>query len=208
MSDEVLCLLPLVILVPNKDDTASLGRACRENEPILPGCPCDAIDRGAQVMLKDTVVPIVVHVAFPHFHKPTVATRGNHALILRVSPSDLPDWALVCLDGRSCSILTPIGAHIADLQEAIAITAGNLSAIVIKLAIVDVVLMLGVNSEDCVGSRGLSCCLCWLLGRCLGSSSHSSRIHHHVLLLLATHHPVVVPCLAHFSFVSKMAKTH
>ena len=211
MRNEVLCLPPLIILVPYEDNTASLGSTGSKNESILPGCPRDAIHRGAQVLLEDAVVPIVVHVAFPHFDLPVVAASGNDAFILGVGPSHLPDGSLVCFNRCCCCILTTVGAYIADLQKAIAITASHLSAIVIELAIVDVVLMLSVQSEDCVGSGGLGCCLSWLLGMwCLGSPRHSTRVHHHVrlLLLLPTHHSVVVPCLPHFSFVSKMAKTH
>ena len=45
-------------------------------------------------------------------------------------------------------ILLSVVAHTANLQEALAVTTGDLRAIVIELAIIDVIFMLGVNGED------------------------------------------------------------
>ena len=44
-----------------------------------------------------------------------------------------------------CCVLLSIIAYTANLQETLAVTAGNLRAIVVKLAIIDVVLMLSVH---------------------------------------------------------------
>jgi hypothetical protein len=55
----------------------------------------------------------------------------------------------MCLKDDFGMLLTII-AHTANLQEAFAIAAGNLSAIVVKLAVIDVVFMLCVDREDIV----------------------------------------------------------
>lgn len=47
-------------------------------------------------------------------------------------------------------MLLAIIAHTANLQEAFAIAAGDLSAIVVELAIIDVVLMLCIDRKDIV----------------------------------------------------------
>jgi hypothetical protein len=64
-------------------------------------------------------------------------------------PGDLPDRSFMCLKDDFGMLLTII-AHTANLQEAFAIAAGNLSAIVVKLAVIDVVFMLCVDREDIV----------------------------------------------------------
>ena len=61
-----------------------------------------------------------------------------------MGPGDLPDGSLMRLKSDLCILLSVV-AHTANLQEALAVTAGNLGAIVIELAIVDVIFMLSVN---------------------------------------------------------------
>lgn len=55
----------------------------------------------------------------------------------------------MCLKSDFC-VLWAFIAHTANLQEAFAVTACDLGAIVVELAIVDVVLMLSVNREHIV----------------------------------------------------------
>ena len=66
------------------------------------------------MLLEDAVLPVVIHVAFPHPHVLVVAASGDHALILRVGPGHLPDGSLVRLESLT-GVLTAIGAHTADL---------------------------------------------------------------------------------------------
>lgn len=56
----------------------------------------------------------------------------------------MPDGSLMRLKCDLCILLSVV-AHTANLQEALAVAAGNLGAIIIELAIVDVVFMLSVN---------------------------------------------------------------
>ena len=56
----------------------------------------------------------------------------------------MPDGSLMRLKSDLCILLSVV-AHTANLQEALAVTAGNLGAIIIELAIVDVIFMLSVN---------------------------------------------------------------
>jgi len=79
-----------------------------------------------------------------------------------VCPSNLPDGTTVRLE-RSLStlrrllltllllllLLGEIVSHTADLQEAFAVTRGDLSAIVIELTVINVILMLSVDWERC-----------------------------------------------------------
>ena len=51
---------------------------------------------------------------------------------------------------RHLSTLLSIISHTANLQEALAVTARDLCAIVVELAIIDVILMLSVHAEDIV----------------------------------------------------------
>ena len=55
----------------------------------------------------------------------------------------------MCLKSDLCTLL-PIIAHTANLQEALAVTASDLGTIVVKLAIIYVVFMLSVDTEDIV----------------------------------------------------------
>lgn len=55
----------------------------------------------------------------------------------------------MCLKSGICILLSII-AHTANLQETLAVTASNLRAIVVKLAIVDIIFMLRVYREHIV----------------------------------------------------------
>ena len=80
-----------------------------------------------------------------------IATGGNYAFILGVSPGDLPDRSIMCLESVSSLILLAIISHAANLQEAITVTACNLSSIVIELTIIDIIFMLGVDRDNFLG---------------------------------------------------------
>lgn len=75
-----------------------------------------------------------------------------------MSPANLPNGPLVRLKRRQSTLLSVI-AHTANLQEAFAVTAGDLGAIVVKLAIVYVVLVLCVHAEYIIVALGLRCLL-------------------------------------------------
>ena len=75
-------------------------------------------------------------------------------------PGDLPDGSTVSLEWPLTSLhslllilllllllLGKIIAHTTDLQEALAVAGSNLRAIVVKLAIIDVILMLRIDWE-------------------------------------------------------------
>ena len=75
-----------------------------------------------------------------------IATGGDDALILRVGPRDLPDRTFVRREADFLLLLAVI-AHTANLYEAFAVDASNLGAVVVELAVVDVVLVLRVHLE-------------------------------------------------------------
>ena len=64
-------------------------------------------------------------------------------------PADLPNWPFMRLKGHLGTLLSII-AHTANLQEALAVTTRDLCAVVVELAIIDVILMLSVHAEDIV----------------------------------------------------------
>ena len=76
-------------------------------------------------------------------------------------------------------LLSTIISHTTNLQEAFAVTAGDLCAIVIELAVVDILLVLGIDCVHVVLSSLLRGITAWLLGR-LGASHDCTR--HHLLL--------------------------
>ena len=126
-------------------------------------------------------------------------------------PADLPDRSFVRLKCDLSALLSII-THTANLQEALAVAASDLGAIIVELAIIDIVFMLSVYAEDIIlRCRGrllatihrllllLSLRVVRLLGRC----------HHLVVRLLrcvadaAMLHVIVLRILSvHFSFVS------
>lgn len=66
-------------------------------------------------------------------------------------PAYLPDGAVVglesALDSLVLLLLRQVIAHATDLQKAFTIAGSNLGAIVVELAIVDVVLMLRIDCK-------------------------------------------------------------
>ena len=114
-----------------------------------------------------------------------IATGGDDALILRVGPRDLPDRTFVRREADFLLLLAVI-AHTANLYEAFAVDASNLGAVVVELAVVDVVLVLRVHLEGAsrrlllhtwVGLGNPTCqlCLAWLL--LAKSTSHVVECH-------------------------------
>ena len=84
-------------------------------------------------------------------------------------------------------LLSTIISHTTNLQEAFAVTAGDLCAIVIELAVVDILLVLGIDCVHVVLSCLLRGITAWLLGR-LGAT-HDCTWHH---LLLDRWCPIVL----------------
>ena len=108
------------------------------------------------------------------------------------------------LKGGQSTLLSVI-SYTTNLQEALAVTAGDLRAIVVKLAIVYVILVLGVY-HDYVVVLGLRC----LLSAIQGLLWHLLRVYrllrgHSLHLLLRCTIPscsITSKTLTHFSFVS------
>ena len=149
MRCEVLRPHPRVILHSLDNHKAAFRRSCSQDKSVLPGCPCDAVDRGAEIQPEHQILPIIVRVAFPDAYLAIVAARCDYTLVLRMRPADLPDRPFMRLK-RHLSTLLSIISHTANLQEALAVTARDLCAIVVELAIIDVILMLSVHAEDIV----------------------------------------------------------
>ena len=57
----------------------------------------------------------------------------------------------MCLE-CGLSLLLPVTAHTANLQEALAVARGYLRSVIVELAVIDVVLVLRVESKDVGGS--------------------------------------------------------
>jgi hypothetical protein len=106
------------------------------------------------------MLPVVVNVAFPDFDILIVSTCGNDALIPGMCPGDLPHRPIVrlksdiahplitlLLDHLLLLLLGQIIPDTADLQKAFAVTGCHLGPIVVKLAVIDVVLVLSVNRK-------------------------------------------------------------
>ena len=97
-----------------------------------------------------------------------------------MGPGYLPDRAFVRVEDNLLRLLlSTIVSHTTNLQEAFAITASNLCAVVIELAVVDILLVLSVDSVYIVLSRLLRSITTWLLGR-LGAT-HDCAWHHLLL---------------------------
>ena len=64
-------------------------------------------------------------------------------------PADLPDRSFVRLKCDLSALLSII-THTANLQEALAVAASDLGAIIVELAIIDIVFMLSVYAEDII----------------------------------------------------------
>ena len=126
-------------------------------------------------------------------------------------PADLPDRSFVRLKCDLSALLSII-THTANLQEALAVAASDLGAIVVELAIIDVVFMLSVYAEDIIlRCRGhlLATIHRLLLMLSLRVVRLLWRCHHLVVRLLrcvadaAMLHVIVLRILSvHFSFVS------
>lgn len=72
-----------------------------------------------------------------------VATSCKHALVLGMSPGNLPDGTFVHLEGDRLLVLAIFECR--DLKEAIAVARGQASSIKVELAVVNVVLVIGLN---------------------------------------------------------------
>jgi len=102
-------------------------------------------------------------------------------------PGYLPDRAIVSAEyGLLSLLLCTIVSHTTNLQEAFAITASNLCAVVIELAVVDILFVLCIDSMHVVLSGLLRSIRTWLLGR-LGAT-HDRTMHHLLLMLLSSVH--------------------
>ena len=73
-----------------------------------------------------------------------------------MGPRDLPDGSFVRVE-VALNFLIAICAYTTNLHETLAVTAGDLGSVVIELAVIDVVLVVGVQGE-CIRS-GLLCTL-------------------------------------------------
>ena len=76
-------------------------------------------------------------------------------------------------------LLSTVISHTTNLQEAFAVTASDLGAIVIELAVVDILFVLGIDFVHIVLSSLLRGITSWLLGR-LGAT-HDCTWHHLLL---------------------------
>ena len=175
MGNKVLCFLPAIIGCALEDNKTSLSRSCSEDQAIFPGRPRDTVDARLELLGENFVLPAIVKVAFPYLHKAIIAACGDNTLVFGVRPCDLPDRATVSLERPLTSfhglslvllllllLLSEVITHTADLQETFAITRGNLGTIVVKLTIIDIILMLGVDWEG-------SCA--WIGSLCISSST-------------------------------------
>ena len=80
-------------------------------------------------------------------------------------------------------LLSTIIPHTANLQEALAVTTCDLCAVVIELAVVDILLVLGVNRVHVVLRSLLGGINAWLLGRLGATWVTHDRTWHHLLLV-------------------------
>ena len=92
----------------------------------------------------DNFLPVARLVASPNFDFVVVATRRDYGLVLGMCPGNLPRWPLMRLEGLGVLLCT-FACYGRDLEETITITASQLSAVVVELAVIDVFLVLSVK---------------------------------------------------------------
>jgi|688.fasta_scaffold947276_1 hypothetical protein len=136
---------PFAVLgISSENKNAPFCRASSEYKTVLPRRPRNAIYRRIKFFLVDDFFPVARLVASPNFYFVVVATRSDHGLVLGMCPGNLPRWPLMRLECLSVLLCT-IVFYGRDLEESITITASQLGAVVVELAVVDVLLVLGVK---------------------------------------------------------------